>query len=705
MPMADGDLAQASAHALGDAGPFARAVDAYRVRPGQIELATAIARAIEARSALVAEAGTGTGKTFAYLTPALLGGGRVIVSTGTRTLQDQLFERDLPVVMRALGVRAECALLKGRANYVCRYHLRRNLLEGRFARREDIVTLRRIDRYASVSRTGDRSGAPDVGEDAPAWNLATSTRENCLGQECPDHGDCFVNHARQAAQRAEVVVVNHHLFCADLALRDEGIADLLPTADAVIFDEAHQLPEIATNFFGSSVSSRKLAEFGRDMLRAGLAEARDAADWMALAQSVEQAVRDLRMAAGAPARHDAQALRALNGFLPAVADCRELLAGVREVLDAAAPRGREIARVAERALELDTTLERWLAAVVDGPSAAEVTESRGQSQVSGLQAGATDTEHAAPASAHASTTVAWAEIGSAGLTLHATPLSVAGVFARHRAQRPRAWVFVSATLSMGGDFGHFSRAIGMDDAATHRWESPFDYARHGLLYVPAGIGAPSGPDFAERIDAAVWPLIVANGGRAFVLCTTLRMVDQLARRFTARLEQAGGPRLELLVQGTVARAELLERFRRATAPVLLGSASFWEGVDVRGRQLSLVVIDKLPFAPPDDPVLRARIEALRRTGGDPFRELQMPAAALALQQGAGRMIRSETDRGLLVVCDGRLAEKAYGRWLLRSLPPFARTRASEEALDFLSRLDGEQPALSARPATSDDPRS
>jgi ATP-dependent DNA helicase DinG len=682
-----GELAQACADALGESGPFAAAGDDYRVRPGQIELATAIAESIEARTALVAEAGTGTGKTFAYLTPALLSGGRVIISTGTRTLQDQLYERDLPAVMRALGVRAECALLKGRANYVCRYHLRRNLLEGRFARREDIVTLRRIDRYASVARAGDRSGAPDVGEDAPAWSLATSTRENCLGQECPDHGDCFVNRARQAAQRAEVVVVNHHLFCADLALRDEGIADLLPSADAVIFDEAHQLPEIATTFFGSSVSTRKLAEFVRDALRAGQTEARDAADWMSLVHGIEQSVRELRLAAGSPGRHDAMALRTLEGFLPTVEACRESIAQAREALDASAARGRELARAAERAGELEQTLRRWLDAVA-GTASSEALPSAPED-------GAPQTE--------ATTAVAWAEVGATGLTLHVTPLSVAGVFARHRAQRPRAWVFVSATLSMGGDFGHFARAIGMEDAATHRWESPFDFARHGLLYVPAGMGAPSGGDFADRIDAAVWPLLEANHGRAFVLCTTLRMVDQLARRFASRLERGDAPGLELLVQGSAARAELLERFRRASAPVLLGSASFWEGIDVRGRQLSLVVIDKLPFAPPDDPVLRARIDALRRDGRDPFMELQMPAAALALQQGAGRMIRSETDRGLLVVCDERLAEKAYGRRLLRSLPPFSRTRSLDEALAFLRGLD-EEPALSARPATSDDRR-
>jgi ATP-dependent DNA helicase DinG len=297
--------------------------------------------------------------------------------------------------------------------------------------------------------------------------------------------------------------------------------------------------------------------------------------------------------------------------------------------------------------------------------------------------------------------IAWAEIGASGLTLHATPLTVAGTFRRHRAQRPRAWVFVSATLAVSGSFGHFARALGMEDAATHAWESPFDYPAHGLLYVPQGIGEPSGADFPQRVFEAIWPLVVANRGRAFVLCTTLRMVDQLGQRLARRIEQEGSA-ISLLVQGSAPRAELLARFRQATAPVLVGSASFWEGVDVRGRQLSLVVIDKLPFAPPDDPVLAARIEVLRRAGEDAFRNLQMPAAAMALKQGAGRMIRSETDRGLLVVCDSRLAERAYGRQLLRSLPPFRRTRSAQDAMDFLAALD-EPVALSATPATSGDP--
>ncbi len=709
-PTQPASLAEASQQALGAQGPFAAALPGYRVREGQLALAGAIAQAISTQGALIAEAGTGTGKTFAYLTPALLSGGRVVISTGTRNLQDQLFERDLPEVVRALGVHAECAVLKGRANYVCRYHLRRNLADGRFARREDIIDLRRIDRYAGVTRTGDRAGAPDVSEDAPAWALATSTRENCLGQECPDLGECFVIKARQAAQRADVVVVNHHLFCADLALRDEGVADLLPTADALIFDEAHQLPEVATGFFGLSVSSRRLVEFARDVLRAGLAEARDAADWTTVSRALEQSVRELRLQAGDPARLDAAALRARPALLDAVADAVEQLDGVRALLERSAERGREITRCALRALELVDQLQRWERAVV-GPEAAAPADPDAappSAWAEDAPDALTDTTGAEPASrpvmqedtAADGERIAWAEIGAAGLTLHATPLSVAGTFRRHRAQRPRAWVFVSATLAVSGSFGHFARALGMEDAATHAWESPFDYPAHGLLYVPQGIGEPSGADFPQRVFDAIWPLVTANRGRAFVLCTTLRMVDQLGVRFARHIEQEGSP-ITLLVQGSAPRAELLARFRQAPAPVLVGSASFWEGVDVRGRQLSLVVIDKLPFAPPDDPVLAARIEVLRRCGEDAFRSLQMPAAAMALKQGAGRMIRSETDRGLLVVCDSRLAERAYGRQLLRSLPPFRRTRSSEDALAFLAALD-EPVALSATPATSDD---
>ncbi len=706
-----GVLVAAVAAALAADGPLARGHPGFVVREGQLELAQAIAQAIEDSGRLVAEAGTGTGKTFAYLVPALLAGVRVLVSTGTRNLQDQLFARDLPEVLKALGVQADIALLKGRANYVCWHHMRRNLAEGRFARREDIADLRRIERFALVSQSGDRSALPGVPEDAPAWALATSTRENCLGQDCDDYGRCFVFRARQAAQRADVIVVNHHLFCADLALRDEGIADLLPNTEALIFDEAHQLPDVATQFFGNAVSTRRLVDFGRDLLRVGLAEARDSADWTALSRAIEQSVRELRLAGGTPGRLDAAAARARDGFVDAIAGCRAAVGAAGSALDRAAERGREIQRVALRAVELGTLLDDWLAASVQGDGAASAavrgdprTPPAPRDDVSatlpeaGDPAGATeggDRAEAPPA------VVIWAEVHGAGVTLHATPLSVADAFRRHLGGRPRAWVFLSATLAVNGAFDHFVGAMGVEDARSLVWQSPFDFASQGLLYVPQGIGEPKGPDFADRVFRACWPLVRANRGRAFVLCTTLRMVDQLAARFGEAIDaDAGG--IGLLVQGRASRAELLERFREQPAPLLVGSASFWEGVDVPGKQLSLVVIDKLPFAPPDEPILRARIDAARRSGAEPFRTMQLPAAAMALKQGAGRLLRSESDRGLLVVCDARLAERSYGRILLKSLPPFRRTRSQDEALAFVEAMDAAVSDLPLASTTTSD---
>jgi ATP-dependent DNA helicase DinG len=679
-----GQLTQAVRDALSAEGPIAASQPDFVARPGQLQLAQAIAEAIETQGSLIAEAGTGTGKTFAYLVPALLAGARVLISTGTRNLQDQLFDRDLPQMLRVLGVNAEIALLKGRSNYVCRYHLKRNLAEGRFGSRQDIADLRRIERFAVVSSSGDRASLPGVPEEATAWNHAVSTRENCLGQDCPDYERCFVMKARQAAQRADVIVVNHHLFCADLALREEGVADLLPTTEAIVFDEAHQLPEVATQFFGSSVSTRRLLDFSRDLLRSGLAEARDACDWTLQSQSIEQSVRELRLAAGAAGRLDARAAANREGLLSAIESCANQLGELAQILAANADRGRELQRCAIRGLELRRLLERWVrAAKGEDSGTASLSQTDDPHESQSLEA---DSEQDAAPS------VIWAEIFGSGLTLHSTPLSVAPTFKRHLEGRPRAWVFLSATLAVNGGFDHFRNAIGVDQGPSLVWESPFDYQSQALLYVPEKIGPPSGPDFPERVFQSVWPLVQGNDGRAFILCTTLRMVDQLASRFRTAIEQ-NALQIGLLVQGEASRAQLLEQFRRHPAPVLIGSSSFWEGVDVPGAQLSLVVIDKLPFAPPDEPILGARIEAARKAGQDPFRSMQLPGAAMALKQGAGRLIRSERDRGLLVVCDARLAEKAYGRTLLRSLPPFRRTRSAQEALDFIDAQRNEDRAL------------
>ena len=680
------EYAEAVAAAFGGDGALGRAQTGFLSRPSQQQLALAIAGAIADCDCLVAEAGTGTGKTFAYLVPALLAGGQVLISTGTKTLQDQLLARDLPAVARALGLNPRVAVLKGRSNYVCRHHLARNLVDGRFERREDVALLRRIERFAAISASGDRSEAIGVAEDAPVWSMATSTRESCLGQECPEWSECFVVRARQAAQHAEVVIVNHHLFCADLALRDEGVAELLPSAEAVIFDEAHQLPGVATRFFGAALSTRQLIEWARDLRRVGWADARDAGDWMALADGIERAVRELRMEAGGPGRLDQERIARMDGFGRALAMIKEAIAAAQAVTAINVERSSDLSRMDQRARELASALEVWTKAVSAPPAAAGADDGEevgGDDEISRVEA------------------VRWVEVMSGAVTLHATPLSVAGPFRRHLAGAPRAWIFVSATLSVAGRFDHFQQALGLEQARTERWESPFDYANNALLYVPTGCGEPSSAGFADSLAAEIWPLVVANRGRAFVLCTSLRMVDRIAELLGERLAAAGGE-IELLVQGTAARPELLARFRAAPAPVLIGSASFWEGVDVVGAQLSLLVIDKLPFAPPDDPVIRARIAAARREGRDPFREHQLPEAATALQQGAGRLIRSETDRGVLVVGDERLATRSYGRRLIASLPPFRRTRVRAEVLEFITSTadsgsddQGREPAAQA----------
>jgi ATP-dependent DNA helicase DinG len=693
--------------AFSESGRLAAAHEGFVARPGQQALAQAVAQALQERAMLVAEAGTGTGKTYAYLVPALLSGGRVVISTGTRTLQDQLFERDLPRVRDALGVSVRIALLKGRANYVCLHHLQRNLVDGRFARREDIAQLARIDRFSRITDTGDRAALPGVPEDAPAWALATSTAENCLGQECAHFAACFVLKARQAAQQADIVVVNHHLLCADLALREEGAGELLPKVHAVIVDEAHQLPEVATQFFGTSVSTRQLIELSRDTLRAGLSDARDSADWSSVTGALEQAVRQWRLCAGSPARLDRRALQRHAELLEALDGCAAALQGLATVAEAAAERSRDLGLCATRAAQLRDRLAQWCDDVreagdqkgalrIEGPArdpaqgwdaqdaqhGRDAQEGRDAWGSSGGNERGDAREAQSGVAGEPAAQILWAEVSAHGCTLTRTPLSVAQTFSRHRELHPQAWVFLSATLTVSGSLEHYVRQMGLEGAQQQVLSSPFDYAQQALLYVPRAIGLPSAPDFAGRLVGACWPLLAANGGRAFVLCTTLRMVGEVCALLKARIaEQAMA--FTVLQQGESPRGELLERFRQQAAPILVGSASFWEGVDVQGEQLSLVIIDKLPFAPPDDPIVQARAEAVRRQGEDAFRVVHLPAAAMALKQGAGRLIRSERDRGLLVVCDERLAEKAYGRSLLKSLPPFRRTREAAEALAFI----------------------
>jgi len=622
-------------------------VPGYRPRPQQLEMARAILAAIESGGTLAVEAGTGTGKTFAYLVPALLAGGKIVVSTGTRTLQDQLYDRDLPAVREALAAGASTALLKGRSNYVCLYRLQRSLAEGRLESREDAAQLRRIERFARSSLTGDRADLADVPENAPAWQHATSTRENCLGQECPDYKDCFVMRARRNALAADVVVVNHHLFFADVALRDEGVAELLPACNTVIFDEAHQLTETARLFFGETLSTAQLVELARDA-RVELRAAGGASPELErLAGSLDKAARDLRLALPREGARLAWA-QALNepGFGEALAALERALQALRAPLGEQAERSEGLEACARRAGQALALLSRL---------AAEPQKGDGQ--------------------------VRWVEVFGHSAQLHVTPLVPAELFRRQMADHPRAWIFASATLAMGEDFSLFKRELGIEEARARAWPSPFDFERQSLLYCPRGLPPdPNDPGYTEAVVEAALPLIRASRGRAFLLFTSHRALRRARELLEGRIEYP------LLAQGSGSRSELLVRFRALGNAVLLGAASFWEGVDVRGEALSVVLIDKLPFAPPGDPVLAARIEALRAEGGNPFLDFQLPQAVLQLKQGAGRLIRDETDRGVLALCDPRLFTRSYGRAVRASLPPMKLTRELAEVEAFFARI-------------------
>ena len=625
-------------------GPLAQALPNYRVRQQQIEMAQAIGRALLKRSSLLVEAGTGTGKTFAYLLPAMLRGGKVILSTGTKNLQSQLFQRDIPQLRGALNVPITVALLKGRANYVCHYHLAQTKAEGLLESREQVAQLRRVEQFAQVTQTGDKADCVDVPEESGIWAHVTSTRENCLGQECAYVKECFLMNARKQAQEADLVVVNHHLFFADVMLRDEGVAELLPTSNTVIFDEAHQLPDTATLFFGEMISTRQLLEWSRDTLAEGLSEAREV-DWLSALRPLETATRDLRLAFGLGSQKLAHnQIGKMHGMWDALSKVRREFDALLPTLEAQAVRSEGLAKCQLRAEELLIQLRAW--EKLDDPE-----------------------------------TVRWIDVSGHNVQLHRTPLSVAELFTKQREDTPRSWIFTSATLGVGDDFSHFQNLLGLQEAECARWDSPFNYPEQGLLYVPQQMPEPQHPEYLEAVLQAALPVLEASQGHAFMLCTTLRAVDQLASRLQ---EELAHRKLDypLLVQGSESRDVLLERFRQTPHAILVGSHSFWEGVDVPGDALSLVIIDKLPFAPPDDPVLAARLRKLEAEGGKPFMDYQLPAAIMALKQGAGRLIRSETDRGVLMICDPRLISKGYGKKIWRSLPEFARTRELAMALDF-----------------------
>lgn len=643
---------------LGEAGPIAQSIPGFHLREAQQAMAVAVDDVIRGQGRLVCEAGTGTGKTLAYLVPACLSDGPVIISTGTRTLQEQLHGRDLPLVCEALGRPRRLAMLKGRANYLCRYRLQLSQHSGRLPFVQQ-AQLMRVVAWAGHTRAGDIEEVDDIPGDAPLWPLVTSTADNCLGQECPEYERCHVIEARRRAQTADIIVINHHLLFADMRLRAEGHGELLPDGVAIIVDEAHQLPELASQYFGESISAHRLRVLARDCERCQANEAPDAQVVGDLADALLESVDALRRELPAGSiRAAAWSQRERPATTQAIDRLGACLHGLEQGLGAIAGRGKGLTNCHQRCQELAAMLHR-----IVGDKAMET----------GF--------------------VHWFETSAQGFRFHRTPLDSADTFQAQMAHYGQlAWVFTSATLAVGGDFGHFARRLGLSNYESACWPSPFAYEHQALLYLPEGLPEPSEPDYVDRVVECSIPVLEASGGRAFFLFTSHLSL----RRAAHSLHQAGLP-YPLLTQGEQPRSRLLERFRSLGNAILLGTASFWEGIDVRGEALSCVIIDKLPFASPDDPVLRARSSQLRSEGGNPFRELQLPQAIIALKQGAGRLIRDERDRGVLVICDPRLRSRNYGKAFLENLPPMPTTHELAEVEAFLDMTAGHAVAQDACP--------
>lgn len=681
-------LVERVALAFDEKGPLTKAVKGFCVREGQREFAVEAARAVEEKTILVAEAGTGTGKTFAYLTPALLAGATCVISTAGKSLQDQLCAKDLPALRDALGVPVKVALLKGRANYVCHFRLELTASEGRLPEQDSYLKLRKIQRFAAVSRTGDRAELPDVPEDDRLWPLVTSTRENCLGKDrCPNYDDCFVKKAREDAMQSQVVVVNHHLYLSSMALKRESdaIDGMLPQAALTVIDEAHQLPGIASSFFGTSFSTYDVENVSMEARRLGRTKCNDGAEWEILYDRVLKAGREFRLDAqriglAEGERLDVDEIEDFGELYPGFERLRAAFAAMGEAMRANEGRDNELDTLAERHAELMEQMEAWTAIFVKCRNGAADEASEGEAAGDAEVGGEAGPEAGAASGADAE--VRWLEVSQHGIRFNLTPLSFAEEFREMREREGGAWVFTSATLSSAGRFDLFKQRLGIGECVERTWESPFNYWEQGCFYLPQ-MPPPANNTavHTHNVIEKVWPLINAAGGRTFVLCTSLAAVRAAADELQARLEANGNP-YPLFVQGDGPKMRLIEEFRAHGNAVLVGSMSFWEGVDVKGEALSLVVIDKIPFAPPNDPVMMARSRAVEASGRHPFDEITLPEAVITLKQGAGRLIRSEGDRGMLVICDPRILNKGYGKVVRDSLPDFYCTRREEKALEF-----------------------
>lgn len=632
---------------LDDQGVLSRTMPGFAPRAAQIELAEAIDQAIADGQSLIAEAGTGIGKTFAYLVPILTHGRRAIISTGTKNLQEQLFRRDLPKLMKAMDVTPTVAILKGRNNYLCHYRLERSRLGGTVRQPHLLSLLEKIARWARTAEDGDLSSEAVIVQQPRILPLVTSTSENCLGKECDHYGDCFLIKARRRAMDADLVVVNHHLLFADMALKEGGFGELMPTVDAVIVDEAHKAPDTATQFFGQSLSSRQLNDLGSDIL----AEAGQLSGGIGqidpLLDALKAAAQRLRLAMDGD-RHRAAwtHLSERPDVEVAMAELESALLDLEQVLKDQIERSRGLESCHDRC-QAHLLMLRQL----------ESPDAQGQ--------------------------VSWYQLYQTGFVLHVTPLDIAEQMAS-RQKLADSWIFTSATISVAGSFDLYTRELGLTDVRTLQVDSPFDYQNNALMYLPEGLPDPSDRQFMPRFVETIIPVIEAARGRTFVLFTSHRNLSIAATMLAERISYP------LFVQGEAPRHQLLEDFQHSGQGVLLGASSFWEGVDVSGVALSCVIIDKLPFAAPDDPLLEARLAAIREAGQHPFMHYQLPKASLLLKQGAGRLIRSITDRGVLMLTDARIGSRSYGKHFLANLPPMRRTAQLEDVQSFLQQTESTQ---------------
>lgn len=623
-------------------GSLAKVIPGYLPRIAQVEMAQAVAQSISAQEHVIVEAGTGTGKTIAYLIPAILSGKKVIVSTGTKNLQDQLFNKDVPLIRQALTVPFSAALLKGRANYLCTYRLQMAIHSNLGFSREDAAALAKISKWSKSTHTGDTADMHEVMENNPIWAQATSTRENCLGQDCPEYSECFLMKARKKAQEAHLIVVNHHLLCADWSIRETGFGELLPNADVVIIDEAHQLADTASNFLGVSLGSKQISDLAKDTLMEYFQDAADMPDLRVACENLEHEVKDMRLAFGLDmTRGDWKELQAKPKMMDSLIRLQEHLDALADQLELASVRSKGLEACFKRAEELEEQFKNIL------------NDNSGK-------------------------WVRWYETHKKSFSLHLTPLDVAAEFQSFMAQHSASWVFTSATLSVAQKFDYFTRNLGLAKTKSYTWESPFDFAKQSLFYHPKGLPQPNSPDFVEQIVKVAIPVINASKGRTFFLFTSHRALQAAAKILDQKIKYP------LLIQGDKPKAILLDEFKQKGNAVLLGTASFWEGIDVRGEALSTVIIDKLPFSSPGDPVLKARLEAMEKQGRKPFVEYQLPTAVISLRQGVGRLIRDVQDRGVLLICDPRLLKKSYGHMFLNSVPAMRRTRDIKDVEAFFA---------------------